>query len=212
MQRAMEQFRSNIKAIKEMEALYEYLTSDLKLPNDLSDILRSQLVYAVSALDKLVHELVRIGMLQAFAGKRPKTTAFNSFSISSKTLIEIQKVIQSTNPLQLETPEYFFEQEITIQHKRVSFQDPDSINKGLSFIWEEKFKWQKIALSFNISDDDLKKKLKAIMSRRNQIVHEADIDSQTNSRNPIDKDDVKEAVEFIVKLGEKIFEAVTCTS
>jgi len=114
-------------------------------------------------------------MLQVFVGKRPKTGAFNSFSISSKTLIEIQKVIQSTNPLQLETPEYFFEQEIIIQHKRESFQDPDSVSKGLSFIWEEKHKWREIASSFNMSDTDLRKRLKSIMSRRNQIVHEADI-------------------------------------
>ena len=47
------------------------------------------------------------------------------------------------------------------------------------------------------------------MSRRNQIVHEADIDLQTNSRNPIDKTDVNEAVEFILKLGKSFFNAVT---
>jgi len=52
-------------------------------------------------------------------------------------------------------------------------------------------------------------KLKSIVSRRNQIVHEADIDLRTNSRNPIDKTDVNEAVEFILKLGESFFNAVT---
>lgn len=201
MQSAMDQFNSNIKAVKEMEALYEHLTSDLKLPNDLSDILRAQLVYAVSALDKLIHELVKMGMLQAFAGNRTRTSKFNTFSISLETCNKIQQLNQFT--------QYFFEQEIIFKHKHLAFQEPDKIADALSFIWEEKQKWQKIASSFKMSDDDLKKKLKSIVSRRNQIVHEADIDLQTNSRNPIDKTDVKEAVEFILKLGESLFKAVT---
>jgi len=45
MQSALKQFRNNIKAVKEMGALYEHLTTELKLPNDLSDILRAQIVY-----------------------------------------------------------------------------------------------------------------------------------------------------------------------
>ena len=157
MQSAMEQFNGNIKAVKEMEALYEYLTTALKLPNDLSDILRAQLVYAVSALDKLIHELVRIGMLQAFAGQRTKTSKFYTFSISLETYNKIQQLNQSTNELQVETPEYFFEQEIIFKHKHLAFQEPDKIADALSFIWEEKQKWQKIASSFQMSDDDLKK-------------------------------------------------------
>ncbi len=144
MQKAFEQFSSNIKAIKEMDALYHHLTSELKLPNDLSDIVRSQLVYAVSALDKLIHELVKIGMLQAFMNQRTKTTKFNNFSISLETYNKIQQINQQqTDTLQLESPEYFFEQEIIIKHKYLAFQEPDKIADALSFIWEEKQKWQK---------------------------------------------------------------------
>jgi RiboL-PSP-HEPN len=206
MQKALEQFSSNIKAVKEMDALYHHLTSDLKLPNDLSDILRSQLVYAVSALDKLIHELVKTGMLQAFMNQRSKTSKFNSFSISLETYNNIQQTSQQRpNTLQLETPEYFFEQEIIVKHKYLAFQEPDKIADALSFIWEEKQKWQKIALLFNASDDDIKKNLKIIVSRRNQIVHEADIDLQTSFRNTIEESVVKEAVDFIHKLGENIF-------
>ena len=212
MQKAFEQFNSNIKAVKEMDALYHHLTSDLKLPNDLSDILRSQLVYAVSALDKLIHELVKVGMLQAFMNQRTKTTKFNNFSISLETYNKIQQTSQQqTDTLQLESPEYFFEQEIIIKHKYLAFQEPDKIADALSFIWEEKQKWQKIALLFNAPDDDIKKKLKSIVSRRNLIVHEADIDLQTNSRNSIDESDVKEAVDCIFKLGENIFKCC-CTN
>lgn len=209
MQKAFEQFNRNIKTVKEMDALYHHLTNELKLPNDLSDILRSQLVYAVSALDKLIHELIKVGMLETFINQRSKTSKFNNFSISLETYNNIQQTNQQQpNTLQLEPPEYFFEQEIIVKHKYLAFQEPDKIADALSFIWEEKQKWQKIALLFNATDDDIKKKLKSIVSRRNQIVHEADIDLQTNLRNSIDKSDVKEAVDFIFKLGENIFHVI----
>ena len=73
---------------------------------------------------------------------------------------------------------------------------------------KEKQKWQKIALPFNKSDDVLKKTLKLIVQRRNQIVHEADINLQTNRRNEIEATDVQESVEFISTLDESIFNAV----
>lgn len=210
MQKAFEQFSTNINAIKEMDTLYRHLTQTMALPNDLSDILRAQLVYAASALDKLIHELVKIGMLQAFLGQRAKTSKFNAFSISLETYNNIQQLTQQEeNTLPLQRPEYFFEQEIIIKHKLLSFQEPDKIADALSFIWEEKQKWQKIALALNMSDDEVKKKLKSIISRRNQIVHEADIDLQTDYRKAIDETDVRDAVEFISKLGENIFSTVT---
>lgn len=200
-----------------METLYRHLKDDLELLDDLSDMLRAQWVYAVSALDKLIHELVRIGMLQAFVGNRTKTNAFNSFSMSLKTHLEIQQVaiqlaiqvIQSTNTPLLETPEHFFEQEIIVKHKLLAFQEPGKITEALSLIWKEEHKWQKIASSLNMPEDKVRNDLKSIVSRRNQIVHEADIDLQTNLRKDIDETDVKEAVEFILKLGESIFNAVS---
>ena len=59
-------FKDHIKYVADLDSLYLYLTEVQKLPNDLSDILRSEWVYSISALDKLIHELVRIGMLQSF--------------------------------------------------------------------------------------------------------------------------------------------------
>lgn len=174
MQNALNQFENNIKAVKEIDALYHHLIIELRLPNDLSDILRSQYVYAVSALDKLIHEIVKIGMLQAFNNQRIKTSKFNNFTISLETYNKIQ-LSQQRNTLQAETSEYFFEQEIIFKHKYLAFQEPDKIADALSFIWEEKQKWQTIAKELNRSDDAVKKELKNIVSRRNQIVHEADI-------------------------------------
>jgi hypothetical protein len=195
---ALAQFDNSIALIKDNDALYEYLVENQKLPNDLSDILRAELVYAVSALDKLIHELVRIGMIQIFLGNRPKTAKFENFSISLKTYTAMQYA-------SIESPVYFFEQEIVMKHKHLSFQEPEKIADALSLIWDEKQKWQKISASLNMSDDQVRKKLKIIVNRRNQIVHEADIDIQTNIRSNIDRIDVINDVDFIDRLGQSIF-------
>lgn len=209
MHKALQQFERNIAAVRELQQLYYYLVEVQKLPNNLSDILRSQLVYAVSAFDKLIHEVVREEMLQSFSGQRIKTDKFKGFAISLETYHQMQQASQSTELLLLLPAAYFFEQEIIAKHKHLAFQDPDKVADALSLIWLEKQKWQKIASLLNKSDDSIKKTLKEIVHRRNQIVHEADINWQTNNRTDINADDIKEAVDFIYQLGKTIIILVT---
>ena len=87
MQRAFDQFKDNMKYVKELDALFIHLKDNLHLPNDLTDILRAEWVYSVSALDKLIHELVRIGMIEAFQGRRVRTNKFSSFLSSNNSPI-----------------------------------------------------------------------------------------------------------------------------
>jgi hypothetical protein len=42
---------------------------------DVSDMLRAQIVLGVSALDHLVHEMARLGMIESAKGARQKTDA-----------------------------------------------------------------------------------------------------------------------------------------
>lgn len=204
MLRAFNQFKQSLIFIKELDALYVHLKDNLQLPNDLTDLLRAQWVYSVSALDKLMHELIRIGMIEAFLGRRIQTSKFLTFSIS----IEIHNSILTSLPTSIPPPEYWFEQEIIKKHKILSFQDPDKISDGLSFIWNESHKWQKIANELGIIDTDLKTKLKNIISRRNQIVHEADIDVITGNRINLDKSDIDDVILFIENIGESIYNNV----
>jgi len=204
MQRAFDQFKDNMKYVKELDALYTHLFGTLSFPNDLTDILRAEWVYSVSAMDKLIHELIRIGMIEAFQGKRTRTRKFLSFGISVGTHTNI-----TTTPItSVPPPEYWFEQEIVERHKHSSFQDPEKIADGLSLIWDEDHKWQKLATAIGIRESDLKTTLKTIIIRRNQIVHEADIDMYTGTRNQIDKRDIDSVVPFIENLSEEIFKIV----
>ena len=201
MQRAFDQFKDNMKYVKELDTLFIHLKDTLHLPNDLTDILRAEWVYSVSAMDKLIHELVRIGMIEAFQGIRARTSPFTSFGITIDTLTSI---LSSTIP----PPEYWFEQKIIERHKTLAFQMPDKIAEALSLIWDEKYKWQKISTEIGISETTLTTQLKAIISRRNQIVHEADLDLLTGTKNIIDKIDIDAVISFIEKLSEAIFNVV----
>lgn len=201
MQRAYDQFQDNMRYIKELDALFIHLKDNLHLPNDLTDILRAEWVYCVSALDKLVHELVRIGMIEAFQGTRIHTNKFSSFGVTTNTLTSS---LAGTVP----PPEYWFEQEIIERHKTLAFQAPEKIADALSLIWNEQHKWQALAIAIGIDQTTLTTQLKTIINRRNQIVHESDLDLVTGIRNNIDKTDINDVITYIEKLSEAIFNAV----
>lgn len=204
MQTAYNQFCTSLQYVKDLDALYLYLRDQLMLPNDLSDLLRAEWIYCVSALDKLVHELIRIGMLDIYNGTRPPTPKYLAFTVSTDTM---SKVLTST-PSSIPPAQYFFEQEIVQKNKILSFQDPDKISEGLSLIWVAQHKWQILAAALGTNDTTLKTRLKAIVNRRNQMVHEADINPTTGLRNDIDKVDSDDVVSLIENLGEQIFLAV----
>ena len=197
-----------------LDSLYDFLKNNQNLPNDLSDLLRAEIVYSISALDKFIHELVKIGMIEAFNGQRIRTSKFEGFTLSAKTLEKVKEtaIERSLNPnrppLPDELPEYWFEREIVLKHKSVSYQMPTNIGDGLSLIWKEEHKWQKISLLMNINEKDVKTQLETIVARRNQIVHEADLDIQTGLKNNISNVDAKDSVDFIEKLGNAIFDCV----
>ncbi len=201
MNNALQQFKNNIRSCNELMALYDHLAFHLLLPNDLNDLLRAQFVNSISALDRLIHELIRIGSVQTFIGARPRTPKFDTFSISLNTYFNCLN-----NPLP--STEYWFEQEVILKHKHLSFQDPEKISEGLSLIWLETHKWGVLSSKMGIDERSLKTRLKTIVSRRNQIVHEADINPLTNSLSPIDRTEVQHTVNFINELGLTIYDAI----
>lgn len=166
MNNAMTVFNSLIDQCSTTIGLYEYLEAK-SIPIDASDLLRWQYVLAVSALDKYMHDIVRIGMIEEFQGIRTETAKYLDFKINLSVLSLIKN-----SP----TPEVDFSNEIIRQHSFLVFQDPDKISDALSLIWDEPHKWKKISSNMTtiISENDLKTKLKNIVIRRNQIVHQCD--------------------------------------
>lgn len=167
---------------------------------DLSDLLRAELVLAVSALDHYIHELVRLGMLEAYNGNRPQSQACLRFQV---TLSGAQLGI--SNP----TNDEWLEDQIRTSHSYQSFQDPDHIADAIRLISDVQL-WNEVAYALKLPYQDIRTTHKLIVNRRNQIAHEADMSiSYPGSRWPIDAKMVDEAVDFLERLAETIFWVVS---
>ncbi len=201
MQLAQSNFLRQIEEAKELTALYVYLKGQFGDVIKSEEILRYQVVYAVSAFDKLIHDIIRSGMLQSFAGLRPQTEKFKAESITLE--VHHQLANASIPPM-----EYIFEQEILRKLSKNSYQDPDKVAEGLALIWTEKHKWNAIASHLHQPAEQLRTKLRLIATRRNSIVHEADMNPMTHLRNHIDDAESLDVVLFLESLGTAICDLV----
>lgn len=190
-------FQSNIKDADALGDVFQYLTSSVGNAFSFDDLLRSKIVYSVSAFDKLIHDLVRRGMVDIFIGNRVSTPKFNNEAISIQAAKQLATT--STPP-----PEVIFEQLVQAKLKIMSFQEPDKVSDGLSYIWPEQQKWARIAAKIGEDERHIKTKLKLISSRRNSIVHEADMDPMTHTKLPISKPEADDITNFLLKLGNAI--------
>lgn len=181
----------------------EYLQNQ-KVPLDASDLLRWQWVLAVSALDRYVHDIVLWGMLEVFRGNKKITPKYSNFSMNMDTYL----IIKSS-----QYPDNDFEKAVIKSHSHQAFQDPEKISDALSHIWDEPHKWDVICHNMRtpISSNDLRTKLRNIVIRRNQIVHEGDCLSTDIplSQQTITKSDTEDVVSFITDLVEAIDKSLT---
>jgi len=81
MQKALDDFEACMRRVRALHALYFSFAARLTAAVDLSDILRPEVVLAVSALDYFIHELTRIGMLESWVGTRAQTDALQRYQL-----------------------------------------------------------------------------------------------------------------------------------
>lgn len=198
-------FKNALKSSGELSRLHLSLTEQMPLV-DTSDLLRFQWVYAVSAFDRLMHDLIRIGMLGIFENKRTATKKYQNEAILLNdhiSLIQAQDDVERT---------MIFEKIIVSKMQTKSFQQPDKIADGLSFIWDEKQKWSKISEQLSIKEKDVISQLSLIVTRRNAIVHEADTGLYEDERTQILIEDSCIAQKFINDLGLAIVKCVSSSN
>ncbi len=197
---ALKLFEKNIAESSQLMGLFEYTNKHLPSMN-FDDLLRAHFVHAVSAFDKLLHDIIKIGMLEIFQEKRPATPKYLTEGIS----LEIHNKIQKAT---IPPKEFYFEAEITRKLSYMSFQEPNKVVDGLSLIWTEPHKWQNIANDMGLDISTAKKTLKTIATRRNQIVHEADINIATGKKYSIEKNETEDVANFILNCGKSIYKNV----
>jgi len=202
MLKALELFEIGIKRVRNIDSIYAHLTTNLGFSSqDISDLLRTEIVYCVSSFDRFIHDIVNFAMVETFKNNRTPTNAYKNFNI---TLSQFESINKATIP----PAEHIFSETVISSHKHLSFQDPSKVVEALSLIWLESHKWQKIALTMSMNENDVKTELKNIVIRRNQIVHEGDFDLLTGSMQLITHSDTLESVNFIENLGKAIYNLV----
>ncbi|MCM2552616.1 HEPN domain-containing protein [Burkholderia glumae] len=194
-------FHKNIQQADELGALYDHLSNAVAIPAQFDDLLRSQVVNAVSAFDKLMHDLIRIGMVRIFESQRPATGKYLNEAVAIQHLPGLAAGAVPPPPVR-------FEEIVREKLSTLSFQDPKKIADGLSYIWDEDQKWQQIALGLGISDKVAKLKQRLIATRRNAIVHEADLDPVTNQKQAITRAEATDISTFLLALGNRICDLV----
>ena len=193
-------FLKLVQDTQNVETLYNYFEHSV-VPVDISDLLRWQWVQCISAFDKFVHDVVRVGMVEIFLGNRTPTPKYNTFQIDIQTYGDmINNIIDAS---------LIFERKIILKHGFLAFQDPSKVADALSYIWNENDKWGKISNLMGMSKDDCTTYLRNIVIRRNQIVHEGDYTDSLSRRQDIFLQDVIDIRDYILKLGQAIYDCVS---
>ena len=199
MNSSLNQFRNNIQYVKNLDGIYQALKNSTTTALDISDILRSELVLAVSSLDHFVHSTVEEGIFEIFQGARTPTKSFHDFHVSMSNVQYALKNPANTAWLKDQI------------HKNIgyqSFQKADKISTVLRLITVKKI-WDEVATIMNTNKDQIKLKLDLIIDRRNKIAHEADLDpTYPNKRWPINETMANTSIQHIENVCESIFQVV----
>ena len=200
MQEAIEQFRTNLLRVRNLGSIADAVDSKTTQGLDLSDILRAELVFAVSALDQFVHEVVRLGMLDSYRGSRLRTKSFLTFQVSLGGMLDGP---DSANG------EQWLDDQIRTRNGYRSFQTPDNIADAVRLVSEVQL-WNEIANHMSMSSQEVRERLQLIVDRRNQIAHEADVNpSPYEDRFSIDRQMVTETVDFIEDVVASMHSAIS---
>lgn len=197
----LQQLRENIERAQAIGGLYDVLSQQTTSALDLTDLLRSQIVMVVSALDHYVHEITRAGMLEVYSGKRPQTPAFLRFQVTMESTLQGIAAGQGNDG--------WLDEEIRKKHGYLAFQHPDRIADAIR-LFSSCTLWISVASELNLDVEDVKTELQLIVNRRNQIAHEADLDSRTPGGNrwTISPSDTERIINFIQDIGEAIYTVV----
>jgi hypothetical protein len=194
MHSALVQFRKNLEGVRELGTLAA--VANLTQPVvDVSDILRSEIVFAVSALDHFVHEMTRLGMVDSANGKRIKTEAYLRFQVPLTAAEAALGGMPS---------ESWLSEAIREKHSWLSFQEPDKIADAVRLVSSVKL-WEAVGVELSMTAAAVKTQLKVIVDRRNKIAHEADMDPvNPGERWPITPALVNDAIGFMERVAAAI--------
>jgi len=204
MQQAIDTFKLNIDSVKQLDGIYQYLEhNNVGKILDLSEILRAEIVLAVSAMDNFISDILLIGLVENFEQRKPLSNEFAKFRLDMQTVMSI-----INEPSQREKAAILGEY-VRKFNEGNSYQKPENIANTLKLLGINNL-WNKVSVIMDIKNPaDVSKELEIIVWNRHKIAHEADINPTTLRKYPRVREDTFKAVEFIEKLCNAIFIIVT---
>lgn len=199
---AFNQFNSSIAFVKNLDSVFTRFSTTAGI--DLSDVLRSEFVMAVSAFDSYVHQVTEEGMCEILLKKRAATPSYLKFRVSLDSFLE-----RGIDPESVEGDRWL-RNEIHEIHSTKTFQRPDDVADALRLVTNKRL-WIEVAGVLKDDPGNVKRRLDLIVVRRNQIVHEADLIYDPISpgrRWPIDQAMTVKAVDFVESLVSAIHSVI----
>lgn len=184
-------FDKHIEECREAVAIYEHLENTSHYRADFS--LRFVWIAVVSAFDHYVSQLILERATAAYANNEKLTAKLLSDVVTFSSALELKQANAIDSIL-------VFKDILSTCIKFRSFQHPDKVADGLSYVWPEKHKWEYVAKALSISVESLKGTLESIVDRRNLIAHNADYDEARGAKLPIGKSDALEVLRFIERI------------
>ena len=150
------------------------------------------------ALFNHIHEITRVGMLEVYRGQRPQTPAFLRFQVTMEATLQGITAGQQNDG--------WLDEEIRKKHGYLAFQQPDRIADAIR-LFSLCTLWPSVASELNVEVEVVKTELQLIVDRRNQIAHEADLDSRKpgGDRWSISPSDTERIIDFVQNIGETIY-------
>jgi hypothetical protein len=175
-------YQASILQVNDLLAIHSYLQGSPT--TQISDnVLRACVTMLVSTIDTFVNELI-INSIMFELKERKSVFDLKNIKIDIDVLFEVDIEIRLRQVLK----------GLRIQYAKQTFQSSRQIENGLSNVGFNKI-WKKISDLICEPAEDIKKKLDLLVYRRNQIVHEGDLDHLHNLRE-IERIDVDNARKF----------------
>ena len=192
MRNPLDVFNQNVNCFQTLEVFYDYFNQNAK-DVDASDILRAEFVLIVSAFDCYIHDLVKKGMVEIFNGTRVSNKNYENYTLS---MSQIKNVLDQDAVLRSDT----LGGAISDINSKDSYQAPKSIEYALGLISYNNI-WTQLSPILGLTPETIKNRIAVIVRRRNQIAHEADLQSTiSEERNAICLSDVQGVSSFLKQL------------
>ncbi|MFK7796439.1 MAG: HEPN domain-containing protein [Aureispira sp.] len=193
-------FRNNIDNVFNLIHVYE-LHTQTNVEHNADDILRAAIAMGISALDSFFHEFMVGAIVDIYANNSIKNYSNNLLKPSDNPH-KLLSILSKSKQEQLKE----IEQALYSNLKTKTFQNPEIIAENMKLIGIEQL-WSDVQVNITeqYSVQDLKSRLELIVDRRHKIVHEADMNRSTGTKNEIELEEVRNDIIFIKEIGEAVF-------